>query len=131
MKSLKDYIIESTVQEAEENTKTFTLDFNGIDDSTDIVNSLKAIAGVKEDEENKLVFTVYKSQEPEYLSKLKEVIKDISSQQKNYSDEQYAQKVKKLKDSLKEIESFSSKEDIEKSPEEKKKEEDAKKKEEE
>lgn len=131
MKSLKDFIIESTVQESEENTKTFTLDFNGIDDSTDMVNSLKAIAGVKEDEENKLVFTVYKSQEPEYLSKLKEVIKDISAQQKNYSDEQYAQKVKKLKDSLKEIESFSSKEEVEKSDEEKKKEEEAKKKEEE
>ena len=67
MKSLKDFIIESTVEEAEETSKTFTLDFNGIDDSTDMVNTLKAKEGVTEDDENVLTFTVQKGTTPSYI----------------------------------------------------------------
>ena len=114
MKSLKDFIIESTVEEAEETSKTFTLDFNGIEDSTDMVNTLKAKEGVTEDDENVLTFTVQKGTTPSYIEDLKKIVSDIRAQQKNHSDETYAQKTKKFDDAVKQIEEFAKKEEVEK-----------------
>lgn len=106
MKSLHDYILEqSTVIEAEEETKEFTFDFEGIEGGEDIVKSFEEKEGASVDG-SKVTLTVQKGTECDNCKEMKSKIKEIRGQQKNHSDESYAQKTKKLEDTINEVSEY-------------------------
>lgn len=105
MKSLKEFILEQTVQEENEETKEFTFDFTDIDNGEEIAKSFAEKEGVSVDG-SKVTITVQKGTECDNCKEMKSKIDEIRKQQKNHSDESYAQKTKKLEDLMKEVSEF-------------------------
>lgn len=103
MKSLQQFILEQT--ENTEEKKSFSFDLTDIDETDKFIEELQDKEGVTI-EDKKVTIEVTKGQAPKILETIKSNIKSIREQQKNYSDESYAQKTKKLEDTLKQLEEF-------------------------
>ena len=115
MKSLKEYILEHTVdvkesKQCSEETKEFTFNFDGIENGEEIAKSFaeKDYASV---DGNSVTLTVCKGNECENCKEMKEKISEIRGAQKNKSDESYAQKTKKLEDLMNEVSEYTKKEE--------------------
>ena len=106
MRSLKEYLIESNVSEAAEcaNSKTFTFDFTGIENGEETVKSLEGKENYEIDG-NKVTVTICSDKEKD-TEILRQAIESIRKQQKNSSNEQYAQKTKALATKLSEIDEY-------------------------
>ena len=108
MKALKDFISESINEEAKESkmSKTFEFDFTDIEGAKEILDSFKDKENVEIDE-NKLKLTISDTNKAtSEIDTLTSKIKDIRGAQKNFSDESYAQKTKKLESKLSEVDEF-------------------------
>ena len=103
MRSLKEYLIESNVSEAAECTdsKTFTFDFTDIENGEETVKSFEGKENYAIDG-NKVTVTICKDKETD-TEILQQAVQSIRKQQKNSSNEQYAQKTKKLEVTLGEL----------------------------
>ncbi len=113
MKTLKNFIIESTYIKESESSKTITFNFKDLENAKETIESLKDRDGVEISDDNVTVTVT-----ADNVSKL-EAVQDILQQycqtirssQKRSSDEQYAQKTKsfetkvgELNDAIDEIE---------------------------
>lgn len=102
MKTLVDYIKEAKEKECEKcASKSFTFNFNGIENTEDFLKSLEGNECVTLDD-NKVTVNVEK--DCENCDKLYELFKDFiqlaGKSQKRASDEQYAQKLQSLEKKL-------------------------------
>ena len=113
MKTLKNFIIESTYIKESESSKTITFNFKDLENAKETIESLKDRDGVEISDDNVTVTVT-----ADNVSKLESVqdilqqyCQTIRSSQKRSSDEQYAQKTKsfetkvgELNDAIDEIE---------------------------
>jgi len=113
MRTLKDFIIESTYIKEAESSKTITFNFKDLENAEETIKSLKDKDGVETSED-----TVTVTVTADNVSKLESVqdilqqySQTIRSSQRRSSDEQYAQKTKsfetkvgELNDAIDEIE---------------------------
>jgi hypothetical protein len=94
MRTLRDYILESTYIAEAENSKSITFDFKDLENGKETINSLKDKEGVEVSEES-LTVTV-NADNASKLTTVQDILQQycqtIRSSQKRSSDEQYAQK---------------------------------------
>lgn len=102
MKDLKNYILEKSDEKHEvPASKSFSFDFSGLSDAEDTIKSLEDLAskhGVTLSKDgDKVSVTVTKDTDIEAIQDvLQQYSQSLRSEQKNSSDEQYAQKTKKF-----------------------------------
>jgi len=139
MKTLVDYIKESQERNEVPASKSFNFNFAGCEGTEDFLKSIQEIATNNDlsvtVEDEKVSFTISKEDIEKY-SKLLEVLQDFihlrSKDTKRASDEQYAQKLRKLESKLAELSSYLEDVETEESEEaDDKKDKDSKNKEEE
>jgi len=110
MKSFKSYVLEKC---EEKNCKesTFTFDFTGINNSEEIVKGLEAIDNVTVDGA-KVEVKVCKGCDIDTLQDImQQTIEMIRKDNKNFSDENYAQKTKKISKTFNKMVDFVEQED--------------------
>lgn len=113
MKTLKNFIIESTYIKESDSSKTITFSFKDLENAKETIESLKGKDGVEISDDSVTVTvnanTVSKLESVQDI--LQQYCQTIRSSQKRASDEQYAQKTKsfevkvgELNDAIDEIE---------------------------
>jgi len=113
MKTLKDFIIESTYIEEAESSKTITFNFKDLENAKETIESLKGRDGVETSEDS--VTVTVNADNVSNLGSVQDILQQycqtIRSSQRRSSDEQYAQKtvsfekkVGELNDAIDEIE---------------------------
>lgn len=112
MKSLLEFIRENSEKTAEATTKKFTFNFGGFEGAKEAIEAMTAASnealGFTADED-KVSFTLSKdnySASAAFLAALKDYVKKLGNDTvKRASDSQYADKVHKLEDKIKTIDS--------------------------
>lgn len=109
MKDLKKYILEKAEDDAKKSSvpasKSFTFDFSGLSEAEDTMKSLEDLGskhGVNVSKDgDKVSFTITKDTDIEAIQDvLQQYAQVLRSEQKNSSDEQYAQKTKKFAETV-------------------------------
>lgn len=105
MKTLQEYLIESTNVFEDDESKTVTFDFTDLENAEETINSLKDKEGVSVDG-NKVTITIT-SDNVDNLSSVQDILQQycstIRSSSKRSSNEQYAQKTKSFEQSVGEM----------------------------
>ena len=105
MKSLQDFIIESSLVYEENDSVRITFNFTGLENVKDTIESLKDREGVSVDGE-KVTITINQDNVNK-LGSVQDILQQytdaIRGSQKRSSDEQYAQKTKSFADKLNEF----------------------------
>lgn len=117
MKSLNQFIKESCDKDCEH--KEVTIDLSGFDNAEDMIEELSELDNIEVDGQ-KIKVTVCKcdcEESKEALSKLKEYAKSLRESTRNASDEQFAQKTKKFKIQVDELEAYTQEDSNEEDPE--------------
>ena len=105
MKSLQEYVNEH-VNEAQEDSKDFVFNFEGIENGEDTVKSLENRENVTV-EDQKVTVTIKKDVNIDTVQDiLQQAIQTVRKSQKSINDEQYAQKTAKLEKTLGEMNNF-------------------------
>lgn len=133
MKTLVDYIKESQEKEEVPTSKSFKFNFNGCEGTEDFLKSIQDIADNNDlsvtVEDEKVSFTVNKDDVEKY-DKLLEALQDFihlrGKDSKRASDEQYAQKLRKLESKLIELSNYLEDAENEEAPEDDNKKDDEK-----
>ena len=113
MRTLRDYILESTYIKEGNGSKTITFDFKDLENAKETIESLKGKDGVEASEDS--VTVTVNADNVSNLGSVQDILQQycqtIRSSQKRSSDEQYAQKTKsfetkvgELNDAINEIE---------------------------
>lgn len=107
MKNLSEYLQEKLqVTEAQEESKDFTFNFEGIENGEETVKSLDNREHVTVDG-NKVTVTIKKDINIDTVQDiLQQAIQTMRKSQKSINDEQYAQKTSKLEKTLGEMNDF-------------------------
>lgn len=105
MKTLQEYLIESTNVFESDDSKTVTFDFTDLENAEETINSLKDKEGVSVDG-NKVTVTIT-SDNVDNLDSVQDILQQycstIRSSSKRSSNEQYAQKTKSFEQSVGEM----------------------------
>lgn len=105
MKTLQEYLIESTNVFEGDDSKTVTFDFTDLENAEETINSLKDKEGVSVDG-NKVTITIT-SDNVDNLGSVQDILQQycstIRSSSKRSSNEQYAQKTKSFEESVGEM----------------------------
>lgn len=105
MKTLQEYLIESTNVFEGDDSKTVTFDFTDLENAEETINSLKDKEGVSVDD-NKVTITIT-SDNVDNLGSVQDILQQycstIRSSSKRSSNEQYAQKTKSFEESVGEM----------------------------
>ena len=105
MKSLQEYVNEH-INEAQEDSKDFTFNFDGIENGEETVKSLENRENVTI-EDQKVTVTIKKDVNIDTVQDiLQQAIQTARKNQKSINDEQYAQKTAKLEKTLGEMNDF-------------------------
>ena len=105
MKSLQEYVNEH-INEAQEDSKDFVFNFEGIENGEDTVKSLENRENVTV-EDQKVTVTIKKDVNIDTVQDiLQQAIQTVRKSQKSINDEQYAQKTAKLEKTLGEMNNF-------------------------
>lgn len=105
MRTLKDYILESTYIAEAENSKSITFDFTDLENGKETIESLNGKEGV-ETSENSITVTVTADNAVKLTTVqdiLQQFAQTVRSSQKRYSDEKYAQKTKSFETKVGEL----------------------------
>ena len=105
MRTLKDYILESTYIAEAENSKSITFDFTDLENAKETIESLNGKEGV-ETSENSITVTVTADNAVKLTTVqdiLQQFAQTVRSSQKRYSDEKYAQKTKSFETKVGEL----------------------------
>ena len=107
MKRLQEFISEAIeVNEASEESKSFTFDFTDLENAEDIVKSLENREGVTVDGSKVTVEIKKDSNVVNVQDILQQSIQTLRKSQKSINDETYAQKTAKLEKTLGEMNDF-------------------------
>ncbi len=102
MKTLQEYLIESTNVFEDDESKTVTFDFTDLENAEETINSLKDKEGVSVDD-NKVTITIT-SDNVDNLGSVQDILQQycstIRNSSKRSSNEQYAQKTKSFEESV-------------------------------
>ena len=105
MRTLKDYILESTYIAEAEDSKSITFDFTDLENAKETIESLNGKEGV-ETSENSITVTVTADNAVKLTTVqdiLQQFAQTVRSSQKRYSDEKYAQKTKSFETKVGEL----------------------------
>lgn len=106
MKSLRDFIVEKMVVEANDTTKTISFNFDGIDNCEETLKSLEGYDDYISIDDNTVTVTISEKSFAK-ITPVKDILEQAIKAERNGShstnDEQYAQKVKKLETRLSEL----------------------------